>query len=272
MYRNAKLLATVAFCAVFSLFFSYGETPSGNQTVTGRGDAGNFTGSLAGIVGANDGLYSSLKSFVCTERIERFAGRKRGESGRHVDTLTAQVSFENGQEHYSEVKRDGQRLAGLSSVAGAWSEGEFGTLLRQTEDFLRRKSVQLDGDGELLGMAVSRVHFDTTERDSPWDLEVAGRHYRVPFRAQVWIENASGEILKITRTSTGAIGDTRIAALEWSVTLAPVDLNGRNWLLPKQGEYVVEYAGTRRREWNELSFSDYHRYGSEVALRFDGQE
>jgi hypothetical protein len=60
-----------------------------------------------------------------------------------------------------------------------------------------------------------------------------------------------------------------ISELRWSVTLERVDLNGKTWLLPKTGEYDVLYEKTGRREWNLMNFSGYHRYGSEVALRFD---
>ena len=271
MYRHGKLLAVIAFCAFLSLFVSYGETPAVaglNGAADNHAGLADASGFLSTIASANDGLYNSLQSFVCTERIERFASRKRTEAARHLDTLSAQVSFENGQEHYSQVKRDEESVPTLASVVGAWSEGEFGTLLRQTEDLLRARPVQWDGDAQMSGKRVSLVHFTVREQDSPWDLEVAGRHYRVPFRAEVWVEKSSGEIVKITRTSLGAIGDTRIGSLIWSVTLSPVQLNGRSWLLPKEGMYSVEYANSRR-EWNELSFANYHRYGAEVALRFN---
>ena len=64
-------------------------------------------------------------------------------------------------------------------------------------------------------------------------------------------------------------GETMISEVDWSVKLAPVELNGHTWLLPKSGQYAVLYAESNRREWNLMSFSDYRRYGSEVAVRFD---
>lgn len=273
MYRNGNVLGVIAFCVIFCSYFGYAEAPFGPDYPAAAAEGTPKSKELVSeIISANDGLYGQLQSFVCNERIERFAARKKGDSGRRLDTLNAQVSFENGHEHYSEVKREGQKLASLSSVAGAWSEGEFGTLLRQTEKLLRTEDVRFDGDGEMSGTPASGLYFDVSEKDSPWDLEVAGRHYRVPFRAHVWVEKSSGQILKITRNSLGTVGDTRIAGLEWSVALAPVELNGKSWLLPKQGKYSVEYVNSGRREWNELSFSNYHRYGSEVLLRFDGQD
>jgi hypothetical protein len=273
LYRYGNVLGVIAFCAIFGSYFGRAEAPFEPEYAPAATavtpDPKEF---VSAIVSANDGLYGQLQSFVCSERIERFAARKKSDSGRRLDTLNAEVSFENGHEHYSKVKRQDQQLASLSSVAGAWSEGEFGTLLRQTETLLRSEDVRFEGEGEMSGAPVSRLYFDVSEKDSPWDLEVAARHYRVPFRAHVWVDKSSGQILKIARKSLGTVGDTRIAGLEWTVTLAPVELNGKNWLLPKQGEYSVEYANSGRREWNELSFSNYHRYGSEVSLRFDGQD
>ncbi len=258
MYRNAHSLASAAFCALLTATVTVAERPDSAPP-------------LDSIRLANEGLYSSLKSFVCEERMERFVGHTGSAANRHLDTIEAKVSFENGQEHYSEIQRDKQSVRDLSTVPGAWSEGEFGTLLRQTEQLLHVEPVQFDGRGEIAGTPVSQFHFAVSKQDSPWDLEVAGRHYRVPFRADISVAEPAGEIVQIKRRSSGPVGDTRIAELEWSITLGAVDLNGKRWLLPKEGEYSVEYEGSGRREWNEVTFSDYHRYGAEVAVHFDSQ-
>jgi len=218
---------------------------------------------------ANENLYASLQSFVCHERIERFQGRLNGETGRPIDTVTANLSFENGVEHYSDVRQNARPRGSLSNLAGAWSEGEFGTLLLQTETLLRMQPVFFQAFATLGDTATAIYRFDVPEEISPWDLEVGSRHYRLPFRTDVWISTRTGEIVKIARRSLAIAPETRISALEWKVTLEPVDLNGKQWLLPKTGEYSVVYDQSNRREWNLLSFSDYRRYGSEVSLRFN---
>ena len=220
---------------------------------------------------ANENLYSSLQSFVCHERIERFRGPLNAETGRALDTVTANLSFENGVEHYSDVRQNMRPRDGISNLTGAWSEGEFGTLLLQTGTLLRTQPVSFQALATLDGVATAIYRFDVPEEISPWDLDVDGRHYRLSFRTDVWISIETGEILKIARASSGIAAETRISALEWKVTLQPVDLNGKQWLLPKTGEYSVLYDQSNRREWNLMNFSDYRRYGSEVALRFDVQ-
>jgi hypothetical protein len=44
---------------------------------------------------AQSDVYSSLRSFVCQEQIDRFKGSLDGESGRPLDTVTARLSFES---------------------------------------------------------------------------------------------------------------------------------------------------------------------------------
>lgn len=218
---------------------------------------------------ANESLYSSLQSFVCHERIERFRGPLNAETARPLDTVTANLSFENGVEHYSDVRQNARPRGSLSNLTGAWSEGEFGTLLLQTESLLKTQPVFFQAFAALGQVATAVYRFDVPEEISPWDLEVGGQHYRLPFRTDVWISTATGEILKIARTSQSIAPQTRISALEWKVTLEPVEINGKQWLLPKTGEYAVLYDQSNRREWNLMNFSGYRRYGSEVALRFD---
>jgi hypothetical protein len=218
---------------------------------------------------ANEQLYTDLESFVCNERVLRFKGSLSGEEAHAIDTLTARVSFENGLEHYSDVRQNKQTRSKMSSLAGAWSEGEFGTLLRQTQELLATQPVRLEKESNLDGTAAAIYEFDVSGEESPWDLDVGGEHYRLAFRTEVWVSSASGQILQIERRTTSMTAETGISEVRWSVKLAPTDLSGRTWLLPKSGEYSVLYEESGRREWNLMSFSDYHRYGSEVAVRFD---
>ena len=216
----------------------------------------------------NEKLYNSLQSFVCDETIERSHAALDLRSVRRVDTLTARVSFENGTERYTDVRSNNRARASISHLNGAWSEGEFGTLLRQTRELLNSQQVLFVDSVVINGAPATRFEFEVPESESPWNLIVEGHSYRVPFRTVVAIDNTSGRILEVHRTSTSMPAETRISELQWSVRLDSVNVNRAQWLLPVSGEYSVLYAEENRREWNRLEFSNYHRYGSEVALRY----
>ena len=157
----------------------------------------------------------------------------------------------------------------MSSIPGAWSEGEFGTLLLQTQLLLGTKKVALQSFEELRGEQTAVFRFDVAAEDSPWDLTVAGSHYRVPFRTKVWISVNTGEILKLDRTSLGIPSETGISELQWGITLDRVTLNGKPWLLPSTGSYAILHNEFKHREWNLISFTDYQRYGAQTALKFE---
>ena len=222
---------------------------------------------LAGI--NNQKLYASLESFVCHEEIQRFRETTSSGGAKHVDTVTATVSLENGAEQYSSILRKGRKLRDLARLEGAWSEGEFGTLLKQTGQLLTTQSAILEREENFDGVRTAVYTFTVSPGESPWDLAVEGQHYLLPFRTRIWVSEAAGSIVRIERTSTEIPPALHIAEIDWSVTLRPVDLNSRAWLLPATAEYRVVYCGSGRREWNIVEFSDYHRYGSEVAVRFN---
>jgi hypothetical protein len=216
----------------------------------------------------NHDLYSSMESFVCKERIDRYKGYNRA-GGYYRDTITAKVSFENGNEQYSELRRKKSGLQDLSRLHGAWSKGEFGTLLRETEQLLATQRATLAGQETLVGGSAAIYEFEVQAVESPWDLVVREQHYAIPFRTRVWISEASRQIVRIERTATEIPEVLGIAEMRWSVSLDLTDLNGKKWLLPNTAEYDLTYSDSGGEEWNTMKFSDYHRYSAETSLRFN---
>ncbi|MDQ2775360.1 MAG: hypothetical protein M3Y57_10665 [Acidobacteriota bacterium] len=205
----------------------------------------------------NDHLFDTLKSFVCDETIERFRGTLQSPVGRQLDTVTSTVSFENGSEHYSRIKQDNHSRPTLASISGAWSEGEFGTLLRQTKQLLAVEPVMFQNLEQLDGEWAAIYEFDVTAADSPWDLVIDSREFHVPFHSKIWISVKSGNILRVSRSSASIPRDFQISEIQWMVSLRSVAMNGASWLLPVTGEYAVSYVGLNRRDWNRLTFLNW---------------
>lgn len=216
----------------------------------------------------NELLYTDLKSFICNEEMERYQAHLDGKNPHRVDTVYAKLSFENGVENYTDVRQNDRERPSLSSISGAWSEGEFGTLLRQTRALLATQPITQQTETNLNGTPAMLYSFQVSGQESPWDLTVSSQQYRVPFETKVWVSKSSGQIMQIARTSTAMPPDSGISEIQWSVVLKPVDLEGKTWLLPNTGEYSVLYARTNHREWNVINFSDYHRYTSRSVIHF----
>src|SRR5690242_18234871 len=87
---------------------------------------------LSRITLSADRLYNNLIGFVCREDIDRYKGNAHNPQGHKVDVITSTVSYGSDAEHYSDILRNNKRLDRISGLSGAWSEGEYGTLLGDT--------------------------------------------------------------------------------------------------------------------------------------------
>ncbi len=266
-------LSFSSFPLCFAVLLSAAALSSFTQVASAAEPGSPSLGEPASIlreaIAVNSDLYSSLESFVCQEQIDRYRGKTGSQRARRVDVINAKVSLENGSEHYSDVHGNKRAFRDLAELDGAWSEGEFGTLLKQTEQLLNSQYASFEGPDAAVSVPAFVFRIDVPADASPWDLTVAGQHYRIPFVAQVWIDRATKRIVKIERRSKDVPVDLQIAEIDWAVTLAPVALNGKEWLLPSSAEYQVGYRNTDRREWNEMKFFDYHRYTAEATLHFN---
>ncbi len=235
----------------------------------GASDSADTAATLERVRNATETTFGELKSFVCEESIDRHRGALDGSRAHNIDTVTASLSFENGAEHYYSIRQNLQTLRGLSHLNGAWSEGEFGTLLRQTTQLTKVEAVSFRRSVNWDGEPASVYAFDVPSEDSPWELVMEGRTYRLAFHTEFWVKDAGAQIVRVERTATKPEVATGISEIRWNLNLHPVPMLGRDWLLPATAEYSVTYLGNNRREWNEIAFTNYRRYGSEVALRFD---
>jgi hypothetical protein len=108
------------------------------------------------------------------------------------------------------------------------------------------------------------------EQESPWQLIVHSQSYNVPFRTYVWVSETDSQILKIARVSSQLPPETRVREVNWFITLEPTEMSGKTFLVPKTGQYAVLYTEAAECDWNTITFSNYHRFGADTTLRFDG--
>lgn len=69
-----------------------------------------------------------LPNFICQEYMARYA--QQGEDKRLLDLVSAEVTYNNGQESYRNVKLDQHPTdKGIEQLNGSWSVGEFASTL-----------------------------------------------------------------------------------------------------------------------------------------------
>lgn len=213
-------------------------------------------------------LASALTNFICRERMERFRAAHGETIGKPIDVITANVSFDGGTERYSDIFQNNKERKSISRISGAWSEGEYATFLNETRKVLDRGVLKLQSVSSLNGEPAGLFSFEFDQTNTPWDLQIGSNHYPVGFLFEMWVSLKSGEILRVSRSSTSISPQSLISEIDWLVDFGPFNIDGKTFMLPKDGVYSVTYLSSPKHEWNVLTFSDYHRFSSEVAIHF----
>jgi hypothetical protein len=275
------LTSTVLFSALLSLggteSLAAGVLPTGypagnqnqsNASVEGAAALPSPSELLVRVRVSAEHVYRTLTNFVCNEQIERYRGSAHNPSVRKVDVITSEVSYSSNAEHYADIYQNNKPLGQIGALSGAWSEGEYGTVLRETVKALESRTVKFVSFSILEGKTAAVYSFDYTAGDSPWDIAVAGVHYTLPFHGQVWASPVTGDILRIDRIAHDVPMGTGISGVNWAVMFGPMQAEGKNFWLPVKGVYSVSYLNSDRHEWNQIAFSGYKHYGSDVVLHF----
>ncbi len=120
-----------------------------------------------------------LPNYVCQEQTTRYVSETRQPSWNVVDVVSAEVVYDDHQESYRNLQINGRPTKKAPEDSGAWSTGEFGTILgnlfapQSAADF---KYVQED---TISHRATSVFDFKVLRVRSNWKIWVPGQ-YIVP--------------------------------------------------------------------------------------------
>ena len=71
-----------------------------------------------------------LPNYVCQELMSRYESTTRPASWQALDVVGMEVVYEDGKEDYRKITLNGRPInKKLEELGGAWSTGEFGTVL-----------------------------------------------------------------------------------------------------------------------------------------------
>lgn len=249
-------LSTVQFSAAKSV-------PSEASTANPSGRGGKALPSLTEILGrlraSTEQTYVDLTHFVCKERIERYRGEARNPHGHKIDVIMSQVIYDHDSEQYTDLRQNGKPLSRIDALSGAWSHGEYGTVLRETINGLNSRAVNFVSFSVLGGKRAAVYTFDYGVSDSPWDILVAGTHYKMPFHCQIWASVTTGALLRIERITHDVPSLIGISAVNWAVEFGSISVNGKVLWLPHRAIYSVSYPNCDCHYWNQIQFSEYRR-------------
>lgn len=152
-------------------------------------------------------FYATMPNFVCdleTTRAEvpvQAAAAGGNTSRKPNSVVTAEVTFRDGEEKYSDVKVDGKTAAD-AAASGMWSRGEFSP---PALSVLNGESGPVfTARGEESAGNETYLVFDyriARENNVSWSWRIADTEYHPGFHGSLWIDKASWQLRRFTMES-----------------------------------------------------------------------
>ncbi len=234
-------------------------------------DGRNADGSTAAVPSVReltagiDRQIARLRDIVMHKEVTRFSSA--GGRTRRLDEFDASVEMADGVDHFEWLRHNGRPWSGAERMPGAWSFGEFATVLRISREALDNPSVRLVPADDADEPAVTAA-FHYPASSARWFVSVGSHVYWLDFQGAIRISTATGEVQGISWISAAPARESGIRQVERTVRFARADVGGETWLLPEYAEYRVVHSGSRV-EWNAARFNDAARYRSLVTVKFE---
>lgn len=181
-----------------------------------------------------------------TTRYETDAAHGKRTSWQAIDTVTADVIWEDGKESYKNFLIDGKPSKEDVEKNGTWSTGEFATLQLSVladdtnTDFHNRRSTTI------VNRAAFQYDFTVEQSHSQWHLHALGDSYVPAISGTIWIDKENSRVLRLELSADKIAPAFPLDTVETAVNYDYVLIGDAKYLLPSHSESISCRRGTRR--------------------------
>jgi hypothetical protein len=204
-----------------------------------------------------------------TTRFETEAARGGQTSWRAIDTVTADVVSENGQETYKNILVNGKPPREDVDKSGTWSTGEYSSVLLDVlspgtqTDFHNKRSTTI------VNRAAWRYDFSVDQPNSHWSIHASTRSYNPEYVGAIWIDKESSRVLRIELAARNMPRAFPLDTVESSVDYDYVPIGDARYLLPVHSEALSCERGTSVCGRNSIDFRNYKKFTADSSITFD---
>ncbi len=211
----------------------------------------------------------TLPNYVCQEMISRFQSETHPANFHAIDVVTTNIVYENGKEDYRNVTVNGKPKKSIEDTGGAWSTGEFGTVLVDLFSPATNATFRYRKDSRTAGVNTKEYDFDVTRENSHWVIHMAAQTYQPAYKGSVWIDPATSRVLRIEMQAFGFPEEFPTDHVESATDYQYVRLgDAKQYLLPVHAETLSCQRGTNYCSRNVIDFRNYRKYSGESSITF----
>ena len=212
----------------------------------------------------------TLPSYVCSEQVARMRSDSTPANFQPVDLVTMEVLYTDGREDYRNIQINGKKtVKKIEETGGAWSTGEFGTVLVNLFHPATGATFHFRRDSRAGGVMAKMYDFEVTHEGSHWSIHTAAQTYVPAYVGSVWIDPATARVLRIEMDAKGFPAEFPTDHVESAIDFQYIRLGDlKQYLLPVHAETLSCARGTVECSRNVIDFKNYHKYTGESTITF----
>jgi hypothetical protein len=212
----------------------------------------------------------SLPDYVCQEMMARYQSMATPANWQAIDIVGAAVVYEKGKEDYRDVTINGKAIKkNIEQLDGAWSTGEFGTILIDLFSPATAADFHYSRDSRSGGVSAKVYDFSVVRERSHWQISMASQTYDPPYKGSVWIDPATARVLRIEMQAYGFPDAFPTDHVESATDYQYTRLgDAKQYLLPVHAENLSCQRGSNFCSRNVIDFRNYHKYTGESTITF----
>lgn len=212
----------------------------------------------------------TLPAYVCQEMMARFQSISRPVNWQALDVVTANLVYENGKEEYKDIAVNGKPKKNMEETGGAWSTGEFGTVLVDLFSPATAAAFHYRRDARTAGINSKMYEFEVARENSHWAIHMASQTYQPAYKGAVWIDPATSRVLRIEMQAIGFPESFPTDHVESATDYQYIRLgDAKQYLLPVHAETLSCQRDSNYCSRNTIDFRNYHKYTGESNITFD---
>jgi hypothetical protein len=212
----------------------------------------------------------ALPNYVCQEQVARYQSESSPPSWQALDIVSTDVLYENHKETYKNLAVNGRKVnKKMEEMDGSWSTGEFGTILINLFSPGTAADFRYQKDSRSAGITAKVYNFTVDHQHSAWDIHFGGQSYMPAYKGSVWIDPATGRVLRIEMQAYGFPEDFPTDHVESATDYEYTRLgDAKQYLLPVHSETLSCQRGSSFCSRNAIDFRNYHKYSGESTITF----
>ncbi len=210
-----------------------------------------------------------LPNYVCQEVVTRYVSETRVPSWNVIDVVSGDMVWEEGKESYRNITINGKASRKPPEDSGAWSTGEFGTILAALFSPGTMANFKYVEDATITHLPASVYDFAVVRLRSAWNVHTPGQYINAPYKGSVWIDKQSAHALRIEMQAKDIPSEFPLVNVETAVDYDYITLGTPDkFLLPVHAEILSCDRGSNECGRNVIEFRNYHKFTGESTIKF----